>query len=165
MKLETIAGAAVLAAVMLFFSPAVRADDVFTGVTKAKVAWDVTIGDEAKFNDRIKLITTTAQMLQSRGIEPDFVLLIHGGATKFVTKTLDGTKFAKSKGKIKDMPETQAYMKSMKDEGIKLEVCAVAMFRTKVKRENVQPFVTVQDNVWENLIVLQNKGYAYMPVH
>ena len=46
-----------------------------------------------------------------------------------------------------------------------MEVCAIAMKRAKIQHTNVQPFATIQDNVFENLIVLQNKGYAYMPVN
>lgn len=138
--------------------------DLFKGVATAKTAWDVTVGDEKKFNDRMDLIRETAASLKKRGIEPDFVVLIRGPATKFVTKTLDETKFEKEKDKIKNMSGAQATLKKLKDSGVPVEVCAVAMNNQKVAKDNVQPFVAIADNVWENLIVLQNKGYAYMPV-
>ena len=138
--------------------------DLFKGVTTAKPAWDVTVGDEKKFNDRMDLIRQTAESLQKRGIKPDFVVLIRGPATKFVTKTLDKTNFEKDKDKIKNMSGAQATLKKLKDTGVPVEVCAVAMGVQKVDKDNVQPFITVADNVWENLIILQNKGYAYMPI-
>ncbi len=138
--------------------------DLFKGVATAKTAWDVTVGDEKKFNDRMDLIRATAASLKKRGIEPDFVVLIRGPATKFVTKTLDATKFEKEKDKIKNMSGAQATLRKLKDSGVPVEVCAVAMDNQKVAKDNVQPFVAIADNVWENLIVLQNKGYAYMPV-
>lgn len=138
--------------------------DLFKGVATAKTAWDVTVGDEKKFNDRMDLIRETAASLKKRGIEPDFVVLIRGPATKFVTKTLDATKFEKEKDKIKNMSGAQATLRKLKDSGVPVEVCAVAMGNQKVAKDNVQPFVAIADNVWENLIVLQNKGYAYMPV-
>ena len=46
----------------------------------------------------------------------------------------------------------------------KIEVCAIAMKRGKIEDKNVQPFAVIESNVWENIAVLQNKGYAYMPV-
>ena len=138
--------------------------DIFKGVATAKTAWDVTVGDEKKFNDRMDLIRQTAESLKKRGIQPDFVVLIRGPATKFVTQTLDATNFEKEKDKIKNMTGAQATLKKLKDSGVPVEVCAVAMGVQKVAKNNVQPFVTIADNVWENLIVLQNKGYAYMPV-
>lgn len=164
MKTILIALAAVLAALSAPFAAETPAKDIFRGVTAAKVVWDVTQGDEKKFNDRMELIGKTADSLKKRGITPDFVLTIRGPATKFVTKTLDKTKFEKEKDKVKNMSGTQANLKKLKDAGIAVEVCAVAMGVQEVKRDNVQPFIPIVDNVWESLIVLQNKGYAYMPI-
>ena len=139
-----------------------QASDPFKGVTVAKSTWDVTVGDEKKFNDRMDLIRQTAESLKKRGITPDFHVFVRGGATKFVTKTLDKTNFEKEKDKIKNMAGAQGTLKKLKDSGVPVEVCSVAMGVQKVEKDNVQPFVAVADNVWENLIVLQNKGYAYM---
>lgn len=139
-----------------------QASDPFKGVTVAKSTWDVTVGDEKKFNDRIELIRQTAESLKKRGITPDFHVFVRGGATKFVTKTLDKTNFEKEKDKIKNMAGAQGTLKKLKDSGVPVEVCSVAMGVQKVEKDNVQPFIAVADNVWENLIVLQNKGYAYM---
>lgn len=164
MKALISAFAVVLAA---FFTPVAaqaQGSDIFKGVTSAKVVWDVTQGDEKKFNDRMDLIGKTAESLQKRGIKPDFVLTIRGPATKFVTKTLDKTNFEKEKDKIKNMAGAQASLKKLKDTGVQVEVCAVAMGVQKVGKDNVQPFIPVVDNVWESLIILQNKGYAYIPI-
>lgn len=164
MKTTMIALAAVLTALAAPVAAEAPAGDIFKGVTSAKVVWDVTVGDEKKFNSRLELIGKTADSLKKRGITPDFVLTLRGPATKFVTKSLDKTKFEKEKDKITNMIGTQANLKKLKDSGVAVEVCAVAMGVQDVKRDNVQPFVPIVDNVWETLIVLQNKGYAYMPV-
>ncbi len=158
---------ALAVALAVFSAPVVaqtQGPDIFKGVTAAKVVWDVTVGDEKKFNDRIDLIGKTAESLKKRGIKPDFVLTIRGPATKFVTKTLDKTNFEKEKDKIKNMPGAQATLKKLQDSGVQVEVCSVAMGVQKVEKDNVQPFIPIVDNVWETLIVLQNKGYAYMPI-
>ncbi|MCP5372734.1 MAG: DsrE family protein [Hyphomicrobiales bacterium] len=132
------------------------------GVSEAKTVWDVTTGDEARFNDRMGLIKQTADGLRSKGIEPKFVVLIHGKASKFATKSLAGTKFEKAP--VKDMGKAQGQLKSLTDIGIPVRLCGIAMSRTKIKSDNVIEYVTQVDNVFENLIALQNKGYAYMEV-
>lgn len=164
MKAVMFAFAVVFAAFSVPVAVQAQGADIFKGVTTAKVVWDVTQGDEKKFNDRIELIGKTAESLKKRGIKPDFVLTIRGPATKFVTKTLDKTNFEKEKDKIKNMPGAQASLKKLKDTGVQVEVCAVAMGVQKVGKDNVQSFIPIADNVWETLIVLQNKGYAYMPI-
>ena len=144
------------------YTQAARADD-FANAQSAKAVWDITTGDEKVFIDRMDLIKQTADSLQKRGIKPDFVLVIHGKAAQFVTKTLKGTKFAKAK--VPGMKKAQSALKSLQSSGTPVEVCAIAMKRAKIEHSNVQAFATIQDNVFENLIVLQNKGYAYMPIH
>lgn len=165
--MKTIIRQPMLSTLMLYlfialFSPLVHADD-FADIKTAKVVWDVTTGNEKVFTDRMGLIKQTAESLQKRGIKPEFVLVIHGKAAQFVTRTLKGTKFAKHK--VPGMKKAQSALKSLQSSGTPVEVCAIAMKRAKIEHANVQPFATIQDNVFENLIVLQNKGYAYMPVH
>ena len=161
-KITGLFGALLILVAVSAYSTAASADD-FVGVQSAKAVWDVTTGDEKVFIDRMDLIKQTAASLQKRGIKADFVLVIHGKAAQFVTRTLKGTKFAKSK--VPGMARAQSALKSFQDSGTPVEVCAIAMKRAKIEHSNVQPFATIQDNVFENLIVLQNKGYAYMPVH
>lgn len=144
------------------YTTGVRADD-FSGIQTAKVVWDITTGKEKVFLDRMGLIKQTAVGLEKRGIKPEFVLVIHGKAAKFVTKTLKGTKFEKEN--VPGMSKAQTALQAFQRSGTSVEVCAIAMKRGKIEHSNVQPFATIQDNVFENLIVLQNKGYAYMPVH
>ncbi len=135
----------------------------FDGATEAKVVWDITTGDEKVFNDRLGLIKATADGLQKRGIKPDFVLIIHGPAAKFVTRTVEGTKFQKET--IAGIDKIHATMNDLAGSGgAKIEVCSIAMHRGEIKNDNVMPFAVIEDNVWENSIILQNKGYAYMPV-
>lgn len=140
----------------------VQAQD-FEGVKTAKAVWDVTAGNGKIFIDRMHLIRETAESLKKRGIQPDFVLAIHGPASKFTAKTLTGTKFEKEK--LSSLEEARSALQRLQAEGAKVEVCSISLGRGKIAKDNVQPFAVIEDNVLENLIVLQNKGYAYMPVH
>lgn len=135
----------------------------FEGIREAKAVWDITTGDENIFMDRVQLIKETIESLKKRGIKPDFVLVIHGPAAKFVTKSLAGTKFEGSK--LDNLDQAQSLLQSLKNEGTKIEVCSIAMKRGKISKENVQSFAVIEENVFENTIVLENNGYAYMPVH
>ncbi len=144
-----------------FFPATIVASD-FEGIKQVKVVWDITAGDEKVFTDRIGLIRETAEDLKDRGLHPEFVLAIHGPAAKYVAKSLEGTQYAKDK--IEKLGAIQASMDDLKKEGMKIEVCAIAMKRGKIEDKNVQPFAVIENNVWENITVLQNKGYAYMPV-
>jgi intracellular sulfur oxidation DsrE/DsrF family protein len=143
------------------FPTTVVASD-FEGIKQVKVVWDITAGDEKVFTDRIGLIRETAEDLKDRGLRPEFVLAIHGPATKYVAKSLVGTKYEKDK--IGKLDAIQTSMDNLKKDGMKIEVCAIAMKRSKIEDRNVQPFAVIESNVLENIVVLQNRGYAYMPV-
>ncbi|MEJ2345924.1 MAG: DsrE family protein [Gammaproteobacteria bacterium] len=149
-------------AALLLFSGVSSADD-FAGLKEAKVVWNVTTGSEKVFLDRMDLIQQTADSLRKRGIKPVFVVVIHGPAAKFVAKDLHGTKFAKDK--LPKLAKAHSSLESLKRKGTHIEVCAIAMKRAKIKHDNVRPYAVIEDNVFENLIALQAKGYAYMPVH
>jgi intracellular sulfur oxidation DsrE/DsrF family protein len=159
--LSNIACAGLLAAATFVSPVAVLASD-FEGVKDVRVVWDITAGDEKVFADRMGLIRETAEGLKKRGMQPAFVLAIHGPAAKYVTKSLSGTKYEKDK--IEKLDSIQSSLGDLKKEGVKIEVCAIAMKRGKIEDKNVQPFAVIESNVWENITVLQNKGYAYMPV-
>lgn len=132
------------------------------GVKTAKTVWDISTGNEAKFNSRIRLIKQTADGFRKKGITPKFVVLIRGGASKFVTKTIQGTKFAGNQ--LQDLNLTQSALASLSANGIPVRVCKIAMKGKKIRTDNVLKFVTQVDNSFENLIALQIKGYAYMEV-
>ena len=137
----------------------VRTDD-FDGLRQARAVWDFTTGDERRFLDRASLMLSTLQGFKARKMEADFVMMVHGPATKFVTRSHAGTKFAE------DVPsrleEIRAVLKRLCDEGTCIEACLIAMDRCLVGADNVLPFVVVEQNVLLNSIALQNKGYAYM---
>ena len=103
----------------------------FEGIRQVKVVWDITAGDEKVFTDRIGLIKETAESLKKRGLQPEFVLAIHGPAAKYVTKSLAGTKYEKDK--IEKLGAIQTSMDNLKKDGMKIEVCAIAMKRGRSK--------------------------------
>lgn len=150
----------VLIFILVMLAPSLAKSGDFDGLKEAKVVWDVTSGDEKVFTDRINLIQQTAESLKKKGITPVFVIGVRGPATKFLTKSLEGTKFEKDKIEKKD--EIQQKLLKVTEGGIKIKQCSIPMQRFNVAKNNVVEFIEVVDNVWESMIALQNKGYAYI---
>ncbi len=135
----------------------------YEGLRQARAVYDFTTGDDNMFFDRISLIGLTAENFRKKGITSQFVVLIHGPSTKYVTRTLKGTKFEHDAGAR--LGEIQALLERLALAGtIDLVVCGIAMARHLVAADNVVPYATVEQNVAETSIALQNQGYAYMQV-
>lgn len=138
-------------------------DNYFTGLKRVAAVYDFTTGDENMFCDRMNLIKLTAENFHRRGIDTDFVILIHGPSTKFVAKSQSGTKFDGEK--VARLPEIHALMKDLGESGTaRIVTCGIAMGRHLVGNDNLMPFTAVEENVAEISIALQNRGYAYMQV-
>ena len=141
----------------------VASPDYFDGLRRATAVYDFTTGDANMFYDRINLIKLTAKNFHRRGIETDFVILIHGPSIKFVARSQSGTKFDGEA--VAKLPEIHALMKDLGDSGdARIVTCGIAMGRHLVGKDNLMPFTVVEENVAEISIALQNRGYAYMQV-
>lgn len=131
---------------------------------EVKIVWDVTIGNEALFEDRMGLIQQTADVIRRKGMTPKFVLVVHGPATKFITRSLNGTKFENEK--IVRLPDIQRVITEMsKADKMRFVQCQVPMIRNNVAEDNVLPFVDVSETVFFDLAILQMEGYAYIPIY
>lgn len=132
------------------------------GLTDARAVWDFTTGDARRFLDRAKLMLHAAKSFIEQGAQPDFVVLLHAGATKFGARDFEGTKFAGDDAG--NLAEIHATLKELTQSGGRIEVCEIAMQRSDVGRDKLVPFVEIEENVFVNSIALQNRGYAYIPV-
>lgn len=132
--------------------------------TEVKIVWDVTIGNAPLFEDRMGLIRHAAEVIRKKGMTPNFVLVVHGPATKFMTRMLSGTKFANEK--IERLADIQRVIAEMSEkEQMRFVLCQVPMIRNNVAINNVLAFVEVSETVFFDLAVLQMEGYAYIPIN
>jgi intracellular sulfur oxidation DsrE/DsrF family protein len=115
------------------------------GLTTARAVWDFTTGDARRFLDRASLMVHAAKSFKAQGVQPDFVVLLHSGSTKFAA-------------------QIQATLRELNDLGGRIEVCEIAMQRSDVSRDNIVSFMEIEENVFVNSIALQNRGYAYVPI-
>lgn len=133
-------------------------------VKVVKIVWDVTIGNASLFEDRMGLIRHAAEVIRKKGMTPDFVLVVHGPATKFMARSLNGTKFVNEK--IERMSDIQRVIAEMSEkEQMRFVLCQVPMIRNNVAINNVLAFVEVSETVFFDLAVLQMEGYAYIPIN
>ncbi|MCL4492630.1 MAG: DsrE family protein [Nitrospirae bacterium] len=130
---------------------------------EVKIVWDVTIGKEALFEDRMGLIQHTADVVRRHGMTPKFVIVIHGPATKFVARSLCGTKFEKEK--IERLPDIQRVIVEMDGDNVRFVQCQVPMTRNNVSDDNILPCIKISETAFFDLAVLQMDGYAYIPIY
>ena len=132
------------------------------GLVSARAVWDFMTGDGRRFLDRVHLMLLAMQRFREQKIVPEFVVLLHGGATKFAARDFSGTKFAGDDAK--ELPQIHAALAEFTAQGGRIEVCEIAMQRSEVGRDCLLPCVEVEENVFLNSIALQNRGYAYVLV-
>ncbi|GAB4409729.1 MAG: hypothetical protein OHK0032_05370 [Thermodesulfovibrionales bacterium] len=130
---------------------------------EVKVVWDVTIGNEAMFKDRLGLIQQTADVIRKNGMTPRFVIVIHGPATKFAVNSLYGTKFENEK--LKELDYIHRVILEMKSDCVRFIQCEVPMARNNVSRSNILPYFDISETVFYDLAILQMEGYAYIPIY
>ena len=132
------------------------------GLVSARAVWDFMTGDARRFLDRVRLMLLAMQRFREQAIATEFVVLLHGGATKFAARDFAGTKFAGDDAT--NLEQIHAALAEFTKQGGRVEVCEIAMQRSDITRANLVPFVEVEENVFLNSIALQNRGYAYVLV-
>jgi intracellular sulfur oxidation DsrE/DsrF family protein len=137
-------------------------NDDWSGLATAKAVWDFTTGDARRFLDRLDLVIDAAEDFGKRGIEVDFVILLHAHATQFAARTLSGTKFESREAP--DLAPIHARLQRFTEVGGRIEVCRIAMDRSAITEKNVIDCARVERNLFVNSVALQNRGYAYMPI-
>lgn len=130
---------------------------------EVKVVWDVTIGNEAMFKDRLGLIQQTADVIRKNGMSPRFVIVIHGPATKFAVSSLYGTKFENEE--LKELDHIHRVILEMNSDCVRFIQCEVPMTRNNVSKSNILPYFDISETVFYDLAILQMEGYAYIPIY
>jgi intracellular sulfur oxidation DsrE/DsrF family protein len=134
----------------------------WSGLKAARAVWDFTTGDARRFLDRLELVIDAAEDFGKRGIEVDFVILLHAHATQFAARRLSGTKFEAREAP--DLAPIHQRLQRFTEVGGRIEVCRIAMDRSAIAVDNVIACARVERNLFVNSVALQNRGYAYMPI-
>jgi len=132
------------------------------GLATARAVWDFMTGDPRRFLDRVQLMLLAMRRFRENGVEPEFVVLLHGPATKFAAGNFAGSKVEGEDAT--SLPEIHRALGEFRNQGGRIEVCEIAMQRTLISREKLIDGLEIEENVFLNSIALQNRGYAYVLV-
>ena len=132
-----------------------------SGLSEAKVIFDITTGDAKKLLGRLSLIEETRDSMVRQGVNPHIIMAVRGAASLLVQKD-------ESRIKLEDLPvamKIQEKIRTMsKDKSYQMNQCAVANRYLKIKNEDTIPELKVIGTSWISIAAYQNKGYAYIPI-
>jgi len=142
----------------LVFSPvlhgATKPDDreALAGLKRAKVIFDVRVPDAEKLVFNLQLFRETWDGMVAQGVKPEMVLTFRGPGVRLLTApAMDA--------------EALELIRELKNKGVRLEACAVAMRVFKADPAQLVPEVKLVANVMNSLIGYQNKGYAVIAIN
>ncbi|MGB9082501.1 MAG: DsrE family protein [Desulfuromonadaceae bacterium] len=143
---------------MLACSPALQAArkpadrDALSGLTTARVIFDVRVADLDKLVFNLRLFSETLDGLVAQGIKPEMIVAFRGPGVRLLTvAALD--------------EEALDLFRALKKNGVRFEACAVAMRIFKADPAGLIPEVALVANVFNSLIGYQNKGYAMIAIN
>lgn len=132
----------------------------------AQVVYDLTTTNMEIFERKIlKAIVANKAHYEGLLSELDVVVVIHGDAYKFFTKTPLKTIYKEDKLLIENHKTLAKRIKSMVDNyDVEFLMCGAGMSKRELKKSDIYKFVTIIPNSTIGLIDKQNEGYAYIPV-
>jgi intracellular sulfur oxidation DsrE/DsrF family protein len=125
-----------------------------------KAVFDCSSSDARFVLSRLFLIQKTAENFKEDNLNYKFEITMHGGCVLFLKKKL--SEFPQKKRlTIQDIQHQIEILKELY--GVKIKACNIALSRFNLKREDIVDFVDIVKNSWQEIIILQNKGYALVP--
>ena len=128
--------------------------EAFAGVRSAKAIFDFRIGEQESAEVHMEVIHQAYKDLVAMNKKPVFVVVFIGPAVNLVSKT--DTKFS---------PKLAETISAMAKDGIKFEICMVAVKILKVDPLAILPEIKKISNGWISEIGYQSKGYSLVPVY
>ncbi len=127
-----------------------------------KAVFDFEIGNP---RDALGVLQVIHQTFKDKDIQaitkkPDFVVIFIGSSVKLTSKNKGG--FTAADKKILD--KFASAIAEMSKEGIKFEVCLIAVKAFEVKPSLILPEIKQINNGWISLIENQAKGYSFVPI-
>ncbi len=135
--------------------------EALTGVKSAKALFDVRIGQTPSAALHLQLIHQTYKDLKAAKKEPAFVVVFIGPSVKLISTNREGFKPEDQK----PLDDIAAAVSAMKKDGIKVEVCGVALKVFNVDPMSVLPEIKKVENGWISEIAYQAKGYSLVPAY
>jgi len=132
------------------------------GLTSVKAVFDFELGNPQNALLHLQVIQQT---FKDRNIwigkkKPDIVVVFIGPSVKLVSKNRGG--FTAEDQKVLD--ELAGTVSNMAKDGIKFEICLIAVKVSGVEPSSILPEIKQVGNGWISLIAYEAKGYSLVPV-
>jgi len=151
-------------AILLIGSVSTASGEEYEGIKSVKTAKIVFDERESSPNTAIlhlKLVHQTYKDLAAMKKKLAFVVVFIGPSVKLVSKNREGF----SPDDQKTLVEIANTLSAMSKDGIKLEICLVAVKVYNVDPASVLPEIKKVGNGWISLAVYQAHGYSLVPVY
>jgi len=151
-------------AIMLLGSVSTAYSEEYEGMTSVKST--KIVFDERESNPKatalhLKLVHQTYKDLAAMKKEPAIVVVFMGPSVKLVSKNREGF----STEDNKSLDEIANTISAMSKDGIKSEICLVAVKFFNVDPASVLPEIKLVGNGWISATVYQAQGYSLVPVY
>lgn len=122
------------------------------GVKRLAAVFDVRVAELDRLLFSLGLVSETWEGVKGQKVSPRFVVTVRGSAVRFFTR-----------GGI--TPELSRRLSDLREKGVQVQVCSVALRMADLDREEVVPEVTVAGNVLISQIALQRRGYSIVTLN
>lgn len=135
--------------------------EALKGVKSTKAVFDFSIGELQSAALHLSLIHQTYKDLMAANKTPGVVVVFIGPSVKLISKNREG--FAPEDQKLLD--GIASTVSAMSRDGIRLEICMVAVKVFNVDPESVLPEIKKVENGYVSIIGYQAQGYSLVPVN
>lgn len=151
-------------ATLLLCSVSTAFGEEYEGIASVKSA--KVIFDERESNPKfavlhLKLVHQTYKDFAAMKKDPAFVIVFIGPSVKLVSKNRESF----SPEDQKSLDEIANIISAMSKDGIKLEICLVAVKVFNVDPASVLPEIKRVGNGWISMVSYQGQGYSLVPVY
>ncbi|WP_136515208.1 DsrE family protein [Geomonas edaphica] len=126
--------------------------EALAGLKSARVIFDVRVPDMERLVFNLELLAETLEGMKTQGVRPEMVVSFRGPGVKLLTASVIDK-------------EAMELIRGLKKQGVRFEVCAVAVRVFKADPAQLIPEVKLVGNGLTSLIGYQNKGYAVISLN
>ncbi|MBU0947060.1 MAG: hypothetical protein KJ804_03020 [Proteobacteria bacterium] len=131
-----------------------------SGLTTARVYFDLNIGIPEKLLVRLTLIDKTLSQLQAAGVKTEAVIAFRGKASKFVTQ---GDWYVE-KDELAAKTAVHNWLQKFARQGIAMEQCLIAAELNGISAKDFRPELTITQNGYISMLAHQQKGFTQIPM-
>lgn len=135
--------------------------DALHGLRAAKGVFMLDVKDPGRMAHVLNVVEQTSQGMTKQGVKPELVVVVIGPSVAFLTKDRRGISYMDERA----VTELQGALRKLKELGVRIEACGIAMKGMDVRPDDLIPEVTAVGNGYISVIGYQAQGYQLVPVY